>query len=259
MENPTVIVKIGGKAAADSWQVTSLIEEIHLLGGEKRFVLVHGGGKEVSTLAARLGIESVFENGIRMTGTREMDVVDMVLSGLANKRIVRALAAHGVRAVGLSGSDGNLFTGKPVNNSRGEETRTGTLTRVQPEILSCLLSDGYLPVLASTFSDGNGAGLNLNADDAALAVATALHAESLLFLSDIPGIMKDGHVIPFLSPSRVESEISSGVIEGGMIPKVRSSVSALSHGVGTVIIGQYSAEGDLRRFLSGQNGTRITA
>jgi acetylglutamate kinase len=218
---------------------------------------VHGGGAEVTALAERLGISSEFADGVRMTGEKEMDVVDMVLAGLINKRIARRFQAAGVKAAGICASDGGLLRGTPVLRPDGSPSRTGRVVARDGAFLEHLLTGSYLAVVASTFTDGDGGGLNLNADDAALEIATMLSAEALLFLSDVPGILRGTEAIDRLRPAEVEEEIAAGVISGGMIPKVRSSVAALHAGVGTVIIGSYTEDASLNRILAGHSGTRI--
>lgn len=251
-----VVIKIGGRAL-QAHTIPKVATELAALTESTRAVLVHGGGKEVTRLSQQLGIDSLFEEGLRMTSEPEMDVVDMVLSGKMNKQLVRAFQAHGVAAAGISGSDGALFTGTPIRNKAGAETRTGVLERVEPDIVRRLLAGGYVPVIASTFMSSDGRGLNLNADDAALALAVALRAERLLFLSDVDGVLSDGAVIPTLKSSEVEPQIAAGAISGGMVPKIRSSVQAVQNAVETIIIGRYAEAGDLVRLLEGGAGTRI--
>jgi len=249
-----VCIKIGGRAATDADTFGMLVGEIASQMREQQFVVIHGGGAEVTRLAERLGISSVFQNGIRMTSPEEMEIVDMVLAGKMNKAIVRSFMARGVRAVGLSGSDGGLFLGAPID----EGTRTGTVTTVDPAIVRLLCGSGYLPVIASTSATEEGVALNINADEAALAIAASVKAQSLLFLSDTPGILdREGSVIPSLDEESAEARITSGVITGGMIPKIRSAVTALKSGVAGIIIGQYQTSGDLVKLLEGSLGSRV--
>ncbi len=259
MERELVALKIGGRAAARTEILDLLIDEIALLAERYRFILVHGGGAEVTRVSRALGLEPEFRDGIRITRPEEMEIVDMVLSGLMNKRIVRRFQVRGVAAAGISGSDGALFTGESLEGDGEGATRTGRITAVRPDLIGTLLRDGYLPVIASTSMDGTGSGLNINADDAALALAAGLPASRLLFLSDIPGILRDGAVIREIDRQGAEREIAGGVISGGMIPKVRSSVEALSRGVGRIIIGEYGDRGDLAGLLEGRIGTSIVA
>jgi acetylglutamate kinase len=264
MGRPTIVIKIGGRTLSARGVLERLTADIRRLSakpgsyGQPLVVVVHGGGGEVTELAGRLGITSEFVDGVRMTGEEEMDAVDMVLSGLVNKRVARRFEAEGVPAVGISASDGGLLSGEPVTRPDGSPSRTGTVSAVNPDLLEHLLSAGYVVVVASTIMDADGRGLNLNADDAALAIASMLSADTLVFLSDVPGIMRTGtEVIDRLTPEAAEAEIASGSISGGMIPKVRSSIAALQAGVGTVIIGSYTEDVSLERLIGGRSGTRI--
>ncbi len=254
MEKRVVCIKVGGKAASDEAALSSLIAEMVRLSGSYRFFLVHGGGAEVTRVSGLLGLKATFQNGVRLTSAPEMEVVDMVLAGKMNKGIVRQLQAAGVAAFGLSGVDGRLITGERI----APESHTGRVTSVEVRPLLTLLEAGYLPVVASSSMTSGGIALNINADEAAFALAARLPAEILLFLSDIPGILDaEKRVIPDLTGDAVRAAIASGVISGGMIPKVESSLKALADGVSGIVIGQYLADGDLERLLSGQAGTRI--
>ncbi|HVO39339.1 MAG TPA: acetylglutamate kinase [Spirochaetia bacterium] len=254
----TVLIKIGGKAAERQEALGGLAREMSGLSKDRRFILVHGGGAEVTALSEKLGITSVFKDGVRQTSPREMDVVEMVLAGKVNKQLVRLLRTQGLDAVGLSGSDGGTLAGRTVGTlPNGEDTRTGEVTKVDTKLLELLLGSSYLPVVASPSMDGAGRALNINADAAAFAIASALPCFALVFLSDIPGVMADGAVLPELSSAKASSLVSSGVISGGMVPKVAAALDALGKGVSTVIIGQYEGGDSLARLLDGRQGTRI--
>jgi acetylglutamate kinase len=252
----TIVVKIGGKAAELHDSLASLCDEIIALSRDSRFLLVHGGGAEVSTLSRRLGVEPVFLDGVRQTSEQEMDIVDMVLAGKVNKQMVRLLRTKGLDAVGLSGTDGGIFTGRPVGGTQARN-RTGEVTSVDDRLLTLLLDNGFLPVLSSTSMDATGQGLNINADAAAFSIAAHLGASALVFLSDIPGILSEGSVIQAVSAAEAKDLIGRGVITGGMIPKVSASLTAMDNGVQKVIIGQYDSAGSLRRLLEGKQGTRL--
>ncbi|TFG63508.1 MAG: acetylglutamate kinase, partial [Spirochaetales bacterium] len=228
-----VVIKIGGKAAQPE-TIRNLAKDMKSLESVYSFILVHGGGAEVTTLAGRLGLKSVFKDGIRMTGREEMDVVDMVLSGKMNKQIVRLFNTL-LKAAGLTGSDGLLFMGESLEGQGEDATRTGRITEVNPDILNLLLDNGYTPVVASTSMDKTGRALNINADEAALHLATALKAFRLIYISDIPGILKNNAVMRRITREEAEQEIKAGVINGGMIPKITSSLEALSRGVGGIV------------------------
>ena len=177
----------------------------------------------------------------------------MVLSGRMNKEIVRLANISGLNAMGLSGSDCFLFTGK----RRSCDSHTGVVTDVKSEILKILIEKDVVPVVSSTSMDEEGTALNINADEAALAVSADMKADRLFFISDIPGVMKNGEVINVMNEEAVEKEINEEVISGGMIPKVRSSVSALKEGVGSISIGEYKESGDLENILNEKKGTSI--
>jgi len=247
---PTVI-KIGGETSSSVEKLRELAREMPSL--PTGCVLVHGGGAELTALMRRLGMKPVFVDGVRMTAPEEMDAVDNVLSGLVNKRLVRAFRSAGLNAVGLSGSDGGLFTGRAIS----PDCRTGEIAAVDVSLVRLLLREGYLPVISPVSMDREGTGLNVNADAAAFKLAAALEASRLVFLSDIPGILKGGKVIPRLDPAGAEREIAAGTVSGGMIPKLRSSLEALEDGVDTVLIGQFAGPGDLQALLAGAAGTRV--
>ncbi len=251
----SIVVKLGGTAATEYTAVASLARELAALSPSG--LIVHGGGKEVSALSERLGHVPLFENGIRMTSDAEMDIVEMVLSGLANKRLVRILLGAGVPAVGLSGSDGGMITGVAVADSTGSPSRTGRVVGVDPSPLQAVWAAGFLPVVAPPSMSSAGISLNINADDVALAVAGAVEAAALVFLSDVKGVQIAGAVVHSLSAVGAERAISTGEISGGMIPKVHNALTALEHGVKRVVIGEYGGPGDLERLLDGVSGTSI--
>lgn len=248
-----VLIKIGGRAASDDKALAALASEMATLKNDYNFIFVHGGGAEVTRISEIFGHSAVFENGVRKTTPAEMEVVDMVLGGKMNKYIVRLFASNGLNAVGISGADGAIFTGTAV----GEDSRTGKVTKTEPKLLDLMTNNGFLPVISSVSMDKNGSALNINADEAALAVATSIPVDALIFISDIQGIMKDDQIIHQLTAVEIQQEIDAGVISGGMIPKAESSVEALRKGVNTVIIGGYNTGGDLTGLLTGSLGTSI--
>lgn len=245
-------VKIGGSAVMDQGPLTALVMDLLSIPSPR--ILIHGGGAEVTRVSSLLGLTAQFVDGIRMTSSEEMDVVDMVLSGKMNKYLVRRLQAAGGKAAGITGSDGGVFLGKRIHR----DSRTGRIDRVDPSLLLVLMQAGYIPVLASTSMESDGSALNINADEAALAVAAALEAATLIFLSDIPGVLLDGEVAARMTKEGAEEAITRGEITGGMIPKVRSSLSALEKGVGRIVIGRYDGPGDLGALAGGMKGTTIT-
>ncbi|MBN2551218.1 MAG: acetylglutamate kinase [Spirochaetales bacterium] len=252
---PLITVKIGGKTAEDPGQLIPFAADLKDLLAERFLLIVHGGGAEVSRISRQLGFEPRFHEGIRITLNEEMDAVEMILSGGVNKRLVRLFQSCGLPAVGLCGADGATFTGRTLGKVEGRETRTGNVARVDGRLLSTLFEAGFLPVLSSTCMDERGVGVNINADSVAFEVACSLRSESLVFISDIPGVMKGERVLKSLNRDEVRREIAAGTISGGMIPKATSAVQALEHGVGQVIIGRYCGRGCLRALLQGEMGT----
>ena len=255
---PLVVLKIGGAAAEAGDGLAQLAVDIALLSRQHRLLVVHGGGAELTRLSERLGLQPVFRDGVRMTSAAEMDLVDMVLAGMMNKRVVRALSAAGVAAVGLCGSDGPTFTGTPLIDPEAGATRTGTVDRTNPHLLEHLQADGYVPVLSSVCDDRQGHGLNVNADTVALHLAQEMQAASLVFLSDIPGVLKDGSTLAALTPRTAQAEIHAGTIQGGMVPKIRAAIGALNAGVAQVVIGCHDGPGSLEDLLEGSKGTTFS-
>lgn len=250
-----VVIKLGGKAAEKSELVSELAEDIMTLQEKDNYkcLLVHGGGKEVSNLTKKFGLEPVFKNGIRMTSVEEMQYVDMVLAGKVNKNLVRIFQGRGLNAVGLSGCDGKIFTAKSISPNN----HTGSITDVKPELLKLLTDNNYFPVISSVSMDMNNLSLNINADSAAFSIAEYLGAYAMVFLSDIPGILKNGNVIPELTISDVQTELDCGTISGGMIPKVEASLNALSKGINEIVIGEFDRIGSLCELMKGKKGTVI--
>ncbi|MBN2617137.1 MAG: acetylglutamate kinase [Spirochaetales bacterium] len=251
-----VLIKTGGKVAVEGPELNSLIDEIKSLSTNFSFILVHGGGAEVTAESKIHGLEAQFVNGIRMTTSDEMEIVDSILAGKINKRLVRLFNAKGVTAVGISGNDGLIFTGESIDANG--DNRTGKVTDGNPKLLSLLLNNEFIPIISSVSMDSKGYPLNINADEVALAVAKELKADMVIFISDIPGILKDNQVIPKIDRRNLDKEIESGVISGGMIPKVNSSVEALNSGVKKVVISNYIEDGDLLKLINSQKGSLIT-
>ena len=200
-----------------------------------------------------------FRDGVRITTPEEMPYVDMVLCGAVNKRLVRMLGAAGLHAVGVSGSDGPMFTGAPLAGAAAaaEGNHTAAVAQVDTRLPRLLIDHGYLPVIAPTSVQPPARAVNINADAVALRLASALAADRLLFLSDVPGILKDGAVLAALTADEAAAEIAAGTISGGMIPKVEAALHALAQGVRRVVIGQFAAPGDLANLLTGAIGTTM--
>lgn len=228
-----VVVKYGGNAMVNPRLKQAVMNDIVLLTqvGVK-VVLVHGGGPEISATLARLGIESRFVDGLRVTDEETMQVVQMVLSGKTNKDLVALISVCGGKALGLCGIDGGMIRAKKAAQDLGY---VGEVERVDAAPILNALSDGYIPVIATVGVDEHGAAYNINADVAASELAAALCAENLIALTDIRGLMRDvgdeSTLIPVVRLGEVDALIGRGVITGGMIPKVRSCEVALQKGV----------------------------
>jgi len=223
-------------------------------------------------MSTTLGMNPQFRDGIRITTPDEMEVVDMVLAGRVNTELVRLAHRHRVPALGLTGADGGLLVGRLLvpedggtpstaaapDSSSLPETRTARPLRVDPAVLQMALAAGYLPIVATVGTGEDGGAVNINADEAAQAIAEAMDGATLCYLSDIPGVLDGaGSVIREIDPGTIESLISSGVARDGMAAKLRSCAVAVTSGVGAVMIGRYLKRGDLERLIHGNGGSPI--
>lgn len=252
------VLKVGGTVAEDTAVVGLMCAELRRCAEAAtpphRPLLIHGGGKYVSTVSRKLGMEPLFQDGVRVTSLAEMAVVEMGLCGVINGEIVRAARRAGVAAWGLRGSDAGLVIGHPV----APDNRTAVVHRVDPTPLRLLWSAGFLPVLASVAADQGGEAVNINADEYAQAIAQAVRAERLIFVSDIPGVLDQaGSRIADLTVAEIEPLITAGVAVGGMAAKLRACAEAIRAGVGGVVIGDYRRSGDLEALIEGTRGTTI--
>lgn len=238
----TRVIKIGGRPQADPRLPGLLAAEARKSG--VRLVVVHGGGDEVSAMQRTMGIEPTFIGGRRVTSAADLDVVRMLLSGTVNKRIVAQLGTAGGMAVGLSGEDGGLLTARVADERFG---RVGRDVQCDPSLLKDLLEAGWLPVLSPLARDRDSKtseGLNVNGDDAAAAIASALHADELLFLADVEGVLENGKTVKQLDRGAIEDLAARGVVAGGMLAKLEAAVTALEKGVRTVRVGSIHAVAD---------------
>lgn len=233
-----VVAKYGGNAMTDPQLKKSVMQDILLLQlvGVK-IILVHGGGPEISVMLKKLSIESHFENGLRVTDDDTMEVVQMVLAGKVNKSLAADLSALGGRAVGLCGIDGSLIKVHQKNEKLGH---VGEIDEINTKILDDLLDGGFIPVISSIGIDDDGNPYNINADTAAAKIAAALHAESMVVMSNINGVLRDkddeNSLISQMSLADAEELKKSGIIAGGMIPKVDCCTNAVKEGVKKVFI-----------------------
>jgi acetylglutamate kinase len=227
------VVKVGGRPLSDPvW-----LSEFASLAALARapLVVVHGGGPEIDTLSTRLGVEVQRHEGLRATSPAGLEVTTMVLSGLLNKRLVSAFQGAGVDALGVSGIDGSLVVASVAGG--GRLGRVGEVSGVRTELLRALLALGLVPVLSPVSRGIAGGALNVNADDVAVAVAAALDAEALLFLTDVPGVRGRNGGLASLCRSEAEVLLDAGVIRDGMAVKVRAALRGVAAGAGSVRIG----------------------
>ena len=261
-EGRTVVVKYGGSAiGAEGAEDTTLQDAAALKMAGVRVVLVHGGGRHITALLDRLQVPTEFVNGYRVTSGEALEAAEMALSGQVNKSIVQELARLEVSAVGISGKDGRLITAGVKDPALG---RVGEITRVDPRVIRILLASDFLPVVSPVALGEDGGALNCNADDAARALAEALGAEALVFLTDVGGILIDSHnsktAVDRMDVKRAQELIDAGLIAGGMVPKVRGCIHAVRAGVGEVSILDGRREHALLLHMLGQRapGTTIT-
>ncbi len=234
----TVVVKYGGNAMINEQLKQQVMEDIVLLWliGVK-VVLIHGGGPEISETMAKLGKKAQFVDGLRVTDKETVDIVQMVLAGKVNKSLVNLLQTKGGHAVGLSGIDGGIIEAKIKNEALGF---VGQITKIRTQPVTDLLEKNYIPVISTVASDRQGNVYNINGDTAAAYIAGALGAERLIMMTDIAGILMDkddpSTLIPHITVEEAKKLYDSGVISGGMIPKVDCCIEALEKGVNNVII-----------------------
>ena len=234
-EGATVVIKLGGNAMGSDEAMDSFARDVVLMQqvGVKP-VVVHGGGPMINKMLADLNIKSEFVNGKRVTDKATVEVVEMVLSGLVNKRIVHAINSQGGRAVGISGKDANLMGCEQTNP---DLRFVGTPTDMNPAIIDELGQAGLIPVIAPLGFGKNGETFNVNGDTAAGAIAGAMNADRLLLLTDVSGVKgADGEVLTSLNSDMIRSLTTEGVIAGGMIPKTETALDALEAGVRAVVI-----------------------
>ncbi|NET05841.1 MAG: acetylglutamate kinase [Merismopedia sp. SIO2A8] len=230
----TVVVKYGGAAMKDSALKDTVIRDVVFLACVGvRPVVVHGGGPEINSWLGKLNIEPQFKHGLRVTDAPTMDVVEMVLVGRVNKELVALINRAGSLAVGLCGKDGNLITARP--EGREGIGFVGEVSNVETKLIESLVNSGYIPVVSSVAADENGQSYNINADTVAGEIAAALGAEKLILLTDTVGILQDyqdpSSLIPRLDIKQARNLIDTGVVGGGMIPKVNCCVRSLAQGV----------------------------
>jgi len=231
----TVVIKLGGHAMGSDAAMAEFARDVTLMRQVGlNPVVVHGGGPMINQMLDRLGITSEFVNGKRVTDAATMEVVEMVLSGVVNARIVQAISEQGGRAVGLSGKDAGLIICDAENPELG---LVGTPNEVNPTVLQDLAEKGIIPVIAPLGMGANGETFNINGDTAAGAIASALKADRLLLLTDVAGVKNsDGEVLTELTSDQIRDMVADGTIAGGMIPKTETALDAIDGGVRAAVI-----------------------
>jgi len=247
-DRQSVVIKYGGHAMGDPDLARAFAGDVTLLkqSGVKP-VVVHGGGPQIAAMLEKLGIKSEFKAGLRVTDKETVDVVEMVLAGSINKEIVSAINSQGGRAIGLCGKDGNMITVSKLTRTIVDPDSSieqivdlgfvGEPKTVNPEVLEMIAREDLIPVIAPVAPGEDGETYNVNADTAAGAIAGALNAKRLLFLTDVPGVLDgDGKLLPELTIAEARALIADGTISGGMIPKVENCIEAVEGGVESVVI-----------------------
>ncbi|MBE5884616.1 MAG: acetylglutamate kinase [Lachnospiraceae bacterium] len=235
-----IVVKYGGSAMSNEELQRNVIKDVTLLKlvGFKP-IIVHGGGKEISRWVGKVGKEAKFINGLRVTDEETMEIAEMVLNKV-NKQLVTMVEELGVKAVGISGKDGNLLQVEKKYSDGQDIGFVGEITNVKPKVIYDLLENDFLPIIAPIGLDENFATYNINADDAACAIAKAVGADKLVFLTDIEGLYRDindkSSFISRITAEKADELISSGFIGGGMLPKLNNCTSAIKNGVNRVHI-----------------------
>ena len=232
--NKRIVIKYGGSAMVEKTLQSAVLRDLALLSSVGvQIVVVHGGGPEINQWLVKLGIKPVFLDGLRITDTETMDVVEMVLAGRVNKQIVSGINNHGSLAVGLCGIDGGLIEARTLGG--GSHGLVGEVAKVNIKILSPLLDEGYVPVISSVANSSDGRSHNINADTVAGELAAALGAEKLILLTDTPGILRNENdpssLIEKIRLSEARELIDQGIVKTGMRPKVECCIRSLAQGV----------------------------
>ncbi|MBQ2956699.1 MAG: acetylglutamate kinase [Clostridia bacterium] len=233
-----IVVKYGGNAMIDEELKQAVMRDVALLSLIGiRVVLVHGGGPEISDMLKKIGKKSEFVNGLRVTDAETADIVQMVLAGKVNKSLVGLIESIGGKAIGLTGMDGSLIEAKMLDEQLGY---VGEITHIEEQTILDILDKGYIPVVSTVGFDKEGHVYNINADTAAARIAGKLHAECMISMTDIAGLLRDkddpSSLIPVVQVSEAPQLVAEGIISGGMIPKVECCIEAIRRGVKKVFI-----------------------
>lgn len=262
--NKRIVIKYGGSAMVDKALQNAVYRDVALLSSVGvQLVVVHGGGPEINQWLEKLGIKPVFLDGLRITDTDTMDVVEMVLAGRVNKQIVSGINKHGSLAVGLCGIDGGLIEARTL--AGGTHGLVGEVARTNTKILKPLLDEGYVPVISSVSNSADGRSHNINADTVAGELAAALGAEKLILLTDTPGILKNekdpSSLIKNIRLSEARELIDRGIVTAGMKPKVECCIRSLAQGVNAahIVDGRTPHALLLEVFTDAGIGTMVTS
>jgi len=245
------VLKIGGNELESEEFLEGLTRTVGALRAKAQPIIVHGGGSKIAQIQGLLGLEARFIDGLRVTDEESLQVAEMVLSGTTNKRLTARLVAAGIPAMGLSGVDWGLLRAERLIHPAGDLGMVGRIVSVNAQGLETILRNGLVPVISPISLGLDGKTYNVNADHAATAIAPAMHASALVFVTNVPGVVVGNRTVPLLDPGQAENLVASGTINGGMTPKIRSALKAVSAGVPEVRIT------DLRGLLDG-GGTRVT-
>lgn len=228
-----VVIKISGHELTDTAYLTEFAAVVRDM--KQPVIVVHGGGKEISSLQQKLGIDPQYIDGVRVTDAASLTIVEMVLCGTVNKRLVRHLIGAGVDALGMSGVDRGLIRARKMTHADIDMGFTGEVDTVRGDLLLSMLGQGLVPVIAPICL-GDAGSYNVNADHVAGAIGTTIKAERVIFLSNVDGVLIDGNVIRKLTAADIQVAIESGTIYGGMIPKVQTALQMIDEGVSQVVI-----------------------
>jgi acetylglutamate kinase len=229
-----IVIKYGGAAMKDVNLTNKVIEDIVLLYNlGLKLIIVHGGGPMINLWLNKVSIQTVFQNGLRVTDEETMEIVEMVLSGKVNKELVNLMNINKVQAIGLSGKDGGFITASSIDNT--SNNLIGKIVSINPSLINLLIDHNYLPVIAPIASDLKGQSYNINADIVAGEIASSINAHKLIILTDTPGILLEASdptsILSSLDVNKVNTLINQNIITGGMLPKVNCCLKAISQGV----------------------------
>lgn len=229
----TIVIKCGG-SVMDELTPDFFESLIDLEKQGYQLIFVHGGGPDINKMLDLFQVPHEFVQGLRKTTSQALEIVEMVLSGQTNRKLVAKLQSYGLKAFGLNGSDGGVLQGEFIDQE--QLGFVGDVTKVNKEVITMLLQDKYIPVITPIAVAEDGSKLNINADFAAAAVANALEVEHCIFVTDVDGIMIDGNIVLQTNTEEIDRYISEGQITGGMIPKVKSAVASIEKGIKSVMI-----------------------